>query len=508
MKPKTIIIFKCLAFIFLLSAVTFEKAEAQNRNSIWCFGDSAGIDFNNPNIPLTFASGMDGNGSCASIADSNGNLLFYTNFNYNGDTKIYNSMHSPIVNSDTLVGNGFFQGLIIVPIPDNDSLYYIFVLYLGDGIYYHLINMKHNGGQGIVLQKNVLLTSQRVGDCLTAVKHGNGRDWWLIYKRSFQGVQNSQNRFYKRLITPFGIGQPDSTDFADATDADNQKIIWHPSFNKFMLQNVGGYMKEFSFDRCTGALDTIRTIYQEQSGFYNRFFLQGEYSSSGNVFYNSSVKFGTVQFGYLLQFNLNDSFPSLSVDTLGAYPFPPYAIGGLKRGPDNKIYFATQYSSPFPISSYPYPDSMRNVINSNLSVINSPDSIGISCDYQEFSFSLGGERTYGGLPNNPEYDLGPLVGSGCDTLTTSIQTVSSEQSFFQVWYSGNWNELIINAKRIKGKQAYLRIFDSTGRLITERNERIVDGYLTATINLPNLSSGVYVVQMYTESEKYSSKFIK
>ena len=116
MKPKTIIIFKCLGFIFLLSAVTYEKAEAQNRNSIWCFGDSAGVDFNNPNIPLTFASGMDGAGSCGSIADSNGNLLFYANFNYNGDTKIYNSMHSPIVNSDTLVGNGYFQGLVIVPV--------------------------------------------------------------------------------------------------------------------------------------------------------------------------------------------------------------------------------------------------------------------------------------------------------------------------------------------------------------------------------------------------------
>ncbi len=508
MKPKIIEIIKCLGIIFLLSAVTFEKAEAQNRNSIWCFGDSAGIDFNNPNIPLTFASGMDGIGSCASIAELNGNLLFYANFNYNGDTKIYNSMHSPIVNSDTLVGNGYFQGLVIVPVPDNDSLYYIFVLYLGDGIYYHLINMKYNGGQGIVLQKNILLTSQRVGDCLTAVKHGNGRDWWLIYKRSSGSLPNHFNRFYKKLITPLGIGQSDSTDFNDATDAGNQKLIWHPSFNKFMLQNVGSYMKEFSFDRCSGVFDTIRTIYQEQTGFYNRFFFQGEYSSNGNVYYTSTIKFGTVPLGYLLQFNLNDSFPSLSVDTIASYPFPPYDIGGLKRGPDNKIYFATRYASPFPISSYPYPDSMRNVINSNLSVINSPDSIGISCDYQEFSFSLGGKRTYGGLPNNPEYDLGPLVGSGCDTLTTSIQTVSSEQSFFQAWYSSSWDELIINAKRIKGKQAYLRIFDSIGKLLIERNERIVDGYLTATVNLPSLSSGVYVVQMYTESEKYSSKFIK
>jgi hypothetical protein len=417
-------------------------------------------------------------------------------------------MHSPIANSDTLVGNGYFQGLVIVPVPDNDSLYYIFVLYLGDGIYYHLINMKYNGGQGIVLQKNVLLTSQRVGDCITTIKHGNGRDWWMIYKRSSGSIPNHFNRFYKRLITPFGIGQPDSTDFNDATDADNQKIIWHPEYNKFMLQNVGGYMKEFSFDRCSGTFDTTRTIYQEQVGFYDKFFLQGEYSSNGNVFYNSTVKFGTVPFGYLLQFNLNDSVPSLTVDTVAAYPFPPYGIGGLKRGPDNKIYFATQYASPYPISSYPYPDSMRNVINSNLGVINSPDSIGISCDYQEFSFWLGGKRTYGGLPNNPDYDLGPLIGSGCDSLTTSIHTISSDNSFFQAWYNSSWSELIVNANRVKGKLAFIKVFDGTGKLICERRETIIDGYLTSNINLTNFSSGVYIVQVYTEFEKYSSKFVK
>ncbi|MBK8846993.1 MAG: hypothetical protein IPO27_10775 [Bacteroidetes bacterium] len=71
--------------------------------------------------------------------------------------------------------------------------------------------------------------------------------------------------------------------------------------------------------------------------------------------------------------------------------------------------------------SYPYQDSMRNYINENLSVINEPDSLGAKCDYQPFSFYLGGKRTYYGLPNNPNYELGPLLGSACDTLSASMQ---------------------------------------------------------------------------------------
>ncbi|MBK7964588.1 MAG: hypothetical protein IPK10_04335 [Bacteroidetes bacterium] len=49
--------------------------------------------------------------------------------------------------------------------------------------------------------------------------------------------------------------------------------------------------------------------------------------------------------------------------------------------------------------------------NSNLSVINFPDSLGSSCDFQPYSFYLGGHKAYNGLPNNPNYELDTLHGS-------------------------------------------------------------------------------------------------
>ena len=58
----------------LIILITTNNVIAQNRNSIWAFGDSAGIDFNS-NPPVAFYSVMDGRGSCSSISDIFGNLL-------------------------------------------------------------------------------------------------------------------------------------------------------------------------------------------------------------------------------------------------------------------------------------------------------------------------------------------------------------------------------------------------------------------------------------------------
>lgn len=83
----------------------------------------------------------------------------------------------------------------------------------------------------------------------------------------------------------------------------------------------------------------------------------------------------------------------------------------------------------------------------NLSVINSPDLPGAACDFQPYSFYLGGKRTYWGLPNNPDYDLGPLVGSPCDTLvgTTETLPIHSAPELF-VYYAPNWQSAFINAQ--------------------------------------------------------------
>src|SRR5688572_2744490 len=67
--------FIMLRFYFLCLALLPQNVDAQ-RNAVWCFGDSAGIDFNTSS-PSTFISQAKSRGSCTTMSDTAGNLLFY-----------------------------------------------------------------------------------------------------------------------------------------------------------------------------------------------------------------------------------------------------------------------------------------------------------------------------------------------------------------------------------------------------------------------------------------------
>ncbi|MCX6351856.1 MAG: hypothetical protein NTX03_08330, partial [Bacteroidetes bacterium] len=67
---------KCFVlFIFLIS--TFQSY-AQKQGNIWYFGWNAGVDFNSGK-PVTLTNGaLFTKEGCATISDTNGKLLFYT----------------------------------------------------------------------------------------------------------------------------------------------------------------------------------------------------------------------------------------------------------------------------------------------------------------------------------------------------------------------------------------------------------------------------------------------
>ncbi len=165
---------------------------AQDQNSIWIFGDSAGIDFRNTTNPMPITSGIDSRGSCVSVADSNGNLVLYSaTMHYAGPfsawaTKIYNSQHQLLQGSDSITGVAWYNELVMFPKPGRILEYELFSAGLepniNNGLYYTHIDMKLNGGQGAVVTGNKRISSEVHADCLTGVKHGNGRDWWIIGK--------------------------------------------------------------------------------------------------------------------------------------------------------------------------------------------------------------------------------------------------------------------------------------------------------------------------------------
>jgi hypothetical protein len=145
----------------------------------------------------------------------------------------------------------------------------------------------------------------------------------------------------------------------------------------------------------------------------------------------------------------------------------------------------------------------------NLGVINYPDSVGNACDFQPFSFNLGGKRTYLGLPNNPNYSLSPLAGSPCDTLGVGIsETEIKNNAELFVFYHTGWQKLFVNAQHIKGKNCLLQIFDIDGRIVYSSSKKTQPPYFTQDIDMSIFSKGMFIVSLQTEKEKLVKKFVK
>ncbi len=506
--------------IFLFAIHTIN---AQKRNTIWCFGDSAGIDFSNVNNPTTFQSGNDTRGSNCAIADSNGNLLFYASTSYKPFYlmglawmgAIYNKNHQLMLHADTLIARTWFNEVVIIPFPNNDSMYYVFFAGVTSiyGLYYCVVNMKGDGGLGEVVSKNNQLQPFAQVDCLNAIKHGNGRDWWLFFRRYDPNGLPPNNEFHSYLISPAGITNYTIQNVGSMQTTGGGKITFSKKGDILVYSDWRWLIEKYDFDRCTGVISNPLNIQQENTVNYTRAYESNELSLDGKVLYVSSfVKNDST---YLLQYNLDATNIALSRDTIWTQAFPINASGALKRGPDNKIYFACAYVT-FTNGGYPYEDSLYNMYNMNLSVINSPDSLGAACNFTPYSFYLGGKRTYWGLPNNPDYDLGPLVGSPCDTLSVNLTPGPSpvgEGSLFLTYISA-WEKLFINASGLRGKQLTATIYDATGKEKLARGKPpggglgVFGGHFTLDVDCTGWPSGLYIVHLQTEKEVLSKKFVK
>ncbi len=498
-----------LFFVLVISEI---PGMSQDKNSVWIFGDSAGIDFNNINNPLPITSSMRGRGSCVSISDSIGNLILYS-FTVESSgawsTHVFNNTHSSVPGADSIAGEAWYNELILLTVPNDTTgnLYYLFSIGLrgspSAGLYLTTIDMSINSGIGGVIQQNVQIDNIEYGDCLTTIQHGNGKDWWLIIKKSIFPF-TFYNRFYVYYVSKNTIVKLPDQDFNDASDCDIQKLIMHPSGNKFMLINTRGYMSEFDFNRCNGSISLNRNIYPE-IGSFARPFWSGAYSPNGNVFYIGRTSYGGIggDFNYLLQYDLTSVDIPNSCDTLDTTMYPIADCGDLRLAPDGKIYYSQAYPWGFP-----YEDSMYNYVNMNLGVINNPDVVGSGCNFAPFSFYLGGKRTYYGLPNNPYYSLGPLVGSPCDTLSVSIKESTVSYSSISISPNPASHIAYFNAKHIKGDFGLLSILSINGELLYQKSIPIFNGgFATSRLDFSNYNNGLYIVSFKTDTEIFTEKII-
>lgn len=405
-------------FLLTVIAITGYYSYSQNQGYNWVFGDSAGLNFETAE-PMSFYSTVSSLEACASVSDAMGSLLFYTN-----GQKAWNKSNEVMPNgSDLEIGQLYFsgssitQGAIILPDPGNNLLFYIFQLQ-NKGIKYSVVDMNLDGGLGDITQCNISLYDEYLTEKMQAVRHGNGRDWWLILidwpDTSYYGtvIEGGQFNFIKFLITSNEIQGPFVQSYgAVYSEADSYwgggQFKISPQGNK-LLDPRGKHIDLYDFDRCTGEITNKNTVEN-----VSNFTLYGaEFSPDGNKIYVNNWEYTNQNI--LLQYCLNcDDEIYLTRKIIYQNETEGNKISQLLLAPDNKIYLLI-------INFFAY--GVKVFENTHLSVINFPNEEGLASDLDTFTISLLYGKETLGLPNMPNYNLGPLIGSECDTLGTGVNT--------------------------------------------------------------------------------------
>ena len=493
-------------FLFVLILILNINAYSQGRNANWVFGDSAGIHFNGLNVPTTFKTNCVSKGETATISDTSGNLLFYVYgkaFISDPNSQIMDNTFKQMINGDSIYGDTWFNTDIIIPLPNNDSIYLLFVaLPTAGGVTYSTIKKVNVNDTGMVLTKNNILLNNIMSDCIQAVKHGNGRDWWIITRL---GGIIPNDSFFVWLVDPNGISGPYPSKAGISALDGFHHISFNSDGSQFFEVSASGIIEEFNFDRCSGNITSNRILHYPVTMNYPLFWGVA-YAPNDKFVYLSQYKI-TEDSGFIYQLDLSLQDPWLNREIVWA--ISPWQSPFLRLGPDKRIYVAhpdNQYAFPW----YPYPDTLFNNENTHLGVINQPDSPAVSCDFQPYSFYLGpNARTYTGTSNLPDYNLGPLVGSGCDTLSLPNPSLGGALGTMNAYYHHDWQTIFVNAQNVKGNIVTMSVYDGLGSLKFEvESLKSVGGYFTQNINASNWPAGLYLIELKTEKEKLSCKVVK
>ncbi len=403
---------RVLVLILLLSSIGLK---AQKYDANWLFGYAGGPMYQDSNLAISRVHFLNFGKkeiivnqditmwlapTNASISNENGDLLCYTN-----GIGLNNSGNDIIENGDTLntwteFGLNVPQGALILKIPESENKYVLFLAETGYvwqvgirsiALKSCIIDMSENNGKGKVIVKNKYL----IKDTLTygkivATKHANGRDWWIIVP------ERDKPNFYTLLLTPEGVKNKGIQKFPGTLVDGLGQACFSPNGKKYACFNDisygdGQFLDIFDFDRCTGMLSNHLTFHN-----YNN------QSAAGGVAISPNSRFVYFSsFNKIFQADLDSTNPLENMEIVAQYDgfvddFPTRFFMA-QLAPDGRIYLCA-------------PDGAKY-----LHIIDFPDRKGMACNVRQHALKLPTYNSFS-LPNFPNYRLGPLDGSSCDTL--------------------------------------------------------------------------------------------
>ena len=366
-RKHLIEIIPALAIILLCFNPIFSFSQGKQAN-IWYFGAKAGVDFNLGSPPTALLnSQMHNNGivGCASISDSSGHLLFYSD-----GVTIWNKNHVPMQNGQNM-GAWTTQGAMIVPVPDSYHLYYFFnFIYVPNELQYHfqysVIDMNlDNGYGGVVTTEKGVRLFDNSSTHLSAVHHANGIDVWVLAHHA------NTSEYYVYLVSIDGLyPSPVISSGGSIFDSSNGYMKVSPNGEKVAaaieLSSFGDFFDVVDFNNETGMVDDVNLIHKKIDSY------GVEFSPDNTKLYiNGRIN--------LYQYDLNAGSPQAILESEVILDDGFSAPGALQLAPDGKIYCS--------VGGY------------YLSVIHSPNEAGLACNFERDALYLEGRIANQGLPS-------------------------------------------------------------------------------------------------------------
>lgn len=363
---------KALSLFFVLFSTCFSLL-GQKLAHNWNFGDKVGLTFNTE-PPSFFPSVLVSNEGSASISDSLGRLMLYSN-----GGSVWNWKNLLIPNGNAPNGNTSATQQMLLQWPGKSNRFILIhhnqgIFQAGRRALFSVIRKDSLQGTESFLALNTTLIND-ADEKIAAVHHRNGRDIWLCLRKS--------NSYFIYKIDTAGL-QTTPQEFAIGNTGGSYPYIGQMKFSADgkRLANTSASQNNpievLDFNDSTGVLSNPRRIQVPLRSTHGSYGC--EFSCNGNLLY---VQFhrGNAQNnnGFVLkQFDLRLG----QVDSIAKYSRTidsSEVLGGgsLQLGPDGKIYVPLRAG--------------------NIGAINSPNQIGLACGFvrDQLVLPAGTANTYG-----------------------------------------------------------------------------------------------------------------
>ena len=426
--------FKISKWLMLcLFILNVEMTQAQKNDYVWPIGDNGGstldrmladslnkkfwpFNFNFSTDPMTIEYKLlrtaNPNGTHTSICTPDGNLFAYShgrvvfggddNIAINGDTIGYDQYWENWNDPDFNLGYTISQGMIMLPYPGYaDSVFYIALKYdhirdVQTGVYWGIIAGYKDGLQARVVNKDNLIDHGFLGSGMTkAVRHANGRDWWIIL------ISGDNSTYFTYLLDPSGLKLWHTQRIGKAQSGFNSgNAAFSYDGSRYAVID-GRYIPQqavisiYDFDRCSGLL----------SNPHHKEIYIPKFSLGQSVVFSPNSKYLYANHDTLLyQIDLTkSSFPMKEIalyDGFQSFPDPSFyftPFGFWAEGPDGRHYNVSGAGTAY-----------------HMHVMDYPNEEGDACSFRQHAIRIPNNPWT--IPNFPHYRLGPLDGSSCDTL--------------------------------------------------------------------------------------------